>query len=45
MGNESLFQASARHLSVAAYTAPLVVNADAFRFIVTEQLAASHIAP
>jgi len=38
MGDESLFQASARRLQGADYAAPLVVTADAFRFIVTEQL-------
>lgn len=40
LGNESLFQASAKRLSGAEFSAPLVVTADAFRFIVTEQLAA-----
>jgi len=38
MGEESLFQASARRLSGPAYAAPLVVTAHDFRFIVTEQL-------
>ena len=38
MGDESLFQASARRLSGPAYAAPLVVTANDFRFIVTEQL-------
>lgn len=38
MGEESLFQASARRLQGADYAKPLVVTADAFRFIVTEQL-------
>ena len=38
MGDESLFQASARRLTGADYAAPLVVTANAFRFIVTEQL-------
>ena len=38
MGDESLFQASARRLQGTEYAKPLVVTADAFRFIVTEQL-------
>ena len=45
IGDDSLFQASAKRLSGDDYTAPIVVTADDFRFIVTEQLAASHIAP
>lgn len=45
MGEESLFQASARRLSGAAFAAPIVVTADPFRFIVTEQLAAVKKAP
>ena len=40
IGEESLFQASARRLSGPGFAAPLVVTADSFRFIVTEQLAA-----
>ena len=40
MGEESLFQASARRLSGAGFAAPLVLTGDSFRFIVTEQLAA-----
>ena len=47
MGEESLFQASARRLSGAgsdvAFGAPLVLTGDSFRFIVTEQLAAIEI--
>lgn len=39
MGDTSLFQASAARLSGAEYAAPVVVTADAFRFIVTEQMA------
>lgn len=39
MGDESLFQASARRLSGPEYAAPVVVTGDPFRFIVTEQLA------
>ena len=38
IGDESLFQASARRLQGSNYAKPLVVTADAFRFIVTEQL-------
>ncbi|MBS1301763.1 mannose-1-phosphate guanylyltransferase/mannose-6-phosphate isomerase [Loktanella sp. SALINAS62] len=45
MGDESLFQASARRLAGDGYAAPVVVTADAFRFIVTEQLAEAEIAP
>ncbi|RBI84596.1 mannose-1-phosphate guanylyltransferase/mannose-6-phosphate isomerase [Rhodosalinus halophilus] len=45
MGEESLFQASARRLSGEGYAAPVVVTADAFRFIVTEQLAGVEQAP
>ena len=45
IGDDSLFQASAKRLSGDDYTAPIVVTADDFRFIVTEQLAASHITP
>ncbi|MGY9045541.1 mannose-1-phosphate guanylyltransferase [Puniceibacterium antarcticum] len=40
MGDESLFQASAKRLSGEGFTAPMVVTGDPFRFIVTEQLAA-----
>ncbi len=39
MGNESLFQASARRLSGDGFAAPVIVTGDPFRFIVTEQLA------
>jgi len=39
MGEESLFQASARRLSGAGYGAPLVLTGESFRFIVNEQLA------
>ena len=45
MGEESLFQASARRLSGAGFAAPLVLTGDPFRFIVTEQLAAIELAP
>lgn len=45
LGNDSLFQAAAQRFSSAAFQAPVVVTSDAFRFIVTEQLAAVSIAP
>jgi mannose-1-phosphate guanylyltransferase/mannose-1-phosphate guanylyltransferase/mannose-6-phosphate isomerase len=38
VGEESLFQASARRFTGPGFAAPLVVTGDAFRFIVTEQL-------
>lgn len=45
MGQESLFQASARRLTGVDYAAPVVVTANAFRFIVTEQLGGAGIKP
>lgn len=45
MGEESLFQASARRLSGRGFAAPVVLTGDPFRFIVTEQLAAVEMAP
>lgn len=39
-GGESLFQASARRLSGNGFAPPMVLTGAAFRFIVTEQLAA-----
>ncbi|HEY9040379.1 MAG TPA: mannose-1-phosphate guanylyltransferase/mannose-6-phosphate isomerase [Roseovarius sp.] len=45
MGDESLFQASARRLSGDGFAAPLIVTGDPFRFIVTEQLAQTEQAP
>ena len=45
IGEESLFQASARRLSGPGFAAPLVVTAADFRFIVIEQLAACEIVP
>lgn len=39
MGEISLFQASALRLKGPYYAAPIIVTADAFRFIVTEQMA------
>jgi len=38
VGDESLFQASARRFAGEGFAAPLVVTGDPFRFIVTEQL-------
>lgn len=45
MGDESLFQASARRLSGDGFAAPVVLTGDPFRFIVTEQLAQVEMAP
>ncbi len=45
MGEESLFQASARRLSGTGFEAPMVLTGEDFRFIVTEQLAAVEQAP
>ena len=45
MGEESLFQASARRLSGDGFAAPVVLTGDPFRFIVTEQLAQVALAP
>ena len=45
MGEESLFQASAKRLSGPDFAAPVIVTGDAFRFIVSEQLAAVEQAP
>ncbi len=45
LGEESLFQASARRLSGPGFAAPVVVTGGDFRFIVTEQLAAIELAP
>ena len=39
MGDESLFQATARRVSGPAFAAPIIITASDFRFIVTEQLA------
>ena len=38
LGEESLFQASAKRLTGALYAAPMVLTNSEFRFIVTEQL-------
>lgn len=45
LGDETLFQASARRLSGDGFTAPLIVTNSDFRFIVTEQLSAAGIDP
>ena len=45
LGDETLFQASARRLSGAGYAAPIVVTGSDFRFIVTEQLHSIGIDP
>lgn len=45
VGEESLFEASARRLSGPGYTAPVVLTNDAFRFIIIEQLTKLEIAP
>ena len=44
-GERSLFQASAKRLSGRSFGQPLVVTADPFRFIVTEQMSAIGIEP
>ncbi|MDU8945230.1 mannose-1-phosphate guanylyltransferase/mannose-6-phosphate isomerase [Ovoidimarina sediminis] len=45
LGEESLFQATARRLSGPGFASPLIVTGDPFRFIVVEQLAAIEAAP
>jgi len=45
LGEESLFQSSARRLSGKGFAAPSVVAGSDFRFMVVEQLAAVEIAP
>ncbi len=45
IGEESLYQASARRLSGSGFAAPTIVTAADFRFIVIEQLAALEIIP
>jgi mannose-1-phosphate guanylyltransferase / mannose-6-phosphate isomerase len=45
LGDESLFQSSARRLAGASFAAPSVVTGSDFRFMVIEQLAAFEIAP
>jgi len=45
MGEESLFQSTARRLSVTGFGAPFVVTGSDFRFMVVEQLSAIGVAP
>ena len=45
VGEETLFQASARRLSGTGYGAPMVLTNSDFRFIVTEQLSGAGIDP
>ena len=45
LGEESLFQSSARRLSGESFAAPTVVTGSDFRFMVVEQLAAIAIEP
>ena len=45
LGEESLFQATARRLGGTGFAAPVVVTGNPFRFIVVEQLAAIETAP
>ena len=45
VGEETLFQASARRLSGPEFAAPLVLTNSDFRFIVTEQLQGAGIDP
>jgi len=45
LGDESLFQSSARRLSGPGFAAPSVVTGADFRFVVVEQLAALEITP
>ena len=45
IGDESLFQSSAKRLAGAGFNAPSVVTAADFRFVVIEQLAALEIVP
>jgi mannose-1-phosphate guanylyltransferase / mannose-6-phosphate isomerase len=44
-GTHSLFQATVRRLSGPGFAAPIVVTSEAFRFIVTEQLAGIDMSP
>lgn len=45
MGEESLFQSSAKRLSGEGFAAPVILTGEPFRFIVTEQLAQVEQAP
>jgi len=43
IGDESLFQGSARRLAGGAFAAPIIVTGEPFRFVVTEQLASLEV--
>lgn len=45
LGKETLFQSTARRLSGKSFEAPVVVTANAFRFIATEQLSSIGVVP
>ncbi len=45
VGEETLFQASARRFAAEGFAAPVVITANDFRFVVREQLEAVRIAP
>lgn len=45
LGEESLFQASARRFGGEGFAAPVIVTAEPFRFVVGEQLAGCGVAP
>ena len=45
LGTESLFQASARRFTGPGFADPLVITGEAFRFIVTDQLAEAGVTP
>ena len=45
LGEESLFQASARRFAAAGFAAPVIITGNDFRFIVTEQLEECGVAP
>ena len=45
VGDESLFQATARRLSGGGFAAPVIVTSAEFRFVVRDQLAAIGITP
>ncbi len=45
VGDESLFQASARRVQGAGFGAPVILTGEPFRFIVLEQLAGAEITP
>lgn len=45
MGEETLFQASARRFAAEGFAAPVVITANDFRFVVREQLEAAGVGP